>query len=314
MPGNRLGWTFAALLAVLYLGALVALEFSGSLSAPTALTTSPTALDALSLPPPPLPPATDTSDATPLLNDIIRLVNQDCPLYERFVSSPSVPTDDIPRLAAITPLLAQTNHPTATLYSRTPADIVSYAPENPSLTALSLAGRAANRLAMVHRAQGRPDDARPLFLASLSLGHKLFLSRTTYAELSTALGLMSESATGLKLLGDPAALPFLESLSTLNAQILPVWTAISTVDPTTLGFHNGDIARLALFSNERVYRVESTLKLGRLKYNVGTSGTPADQRNTTKLLTRLLQDPDPAVSHAARLALDLTIENYRTLR
>jgi len=314
MFGNRLGWIIAGVLAFVYLGALVAIESSGSLSAPTALTTAADALDPLSLPPPPLPPTLDTADATPLLQDIIRIVLADRELYERFVSSPSVPSADIPRLAALTPLLAQLTHPTATLYLNQPRDSISYAPESPHVAAMFLAGRAANRVALYHRANGKPDDARPLFLASLSLGHKLFLSRTTHAELSAGLGLMSEAATGLQLLGDPAAPPFLAALATLNDRLTPAWTAISTVDPTTLGKHNGDIHRLALKSNERVFRVESTLKLGRLQYNVGTAGTPADQRQAKKLLKQLLTDPDPAVAHAAQLASELTLENYRTLR
>lgn len=317
--GSPLGWTLAAALALLYLGSLTLLELSARTTPPTPLSDRALLPLSLSLPfdrLPETPPRTPSPDATPLLIEIVRLVQADLPLYQRFTQSPSVPLNEVPRLAALDPLLEQAPLATANAWPLPPERHIAYRPEHPEVAALLLAGQSANRLAMVLRGQSQNADAARYFHATLSLGHKLFTHRTTYAELSAALGLMTEATAGLRLLhpDDPALAQLAQSLQSLTDDTNATWTAISTIDPDVLSLHNGDIPRIALASAEPVWRVEAVLKLGRLKYNVGTRGTPADQRRARRLIQQLQSDPDPPIALAARLANELTLEQYRTLR
>ncbi|MFN4242109.1 MAG: hypothetical protein ACK4PI_02610 [Tepidisphaerales bacterium] len=316
---SPLGWLIAVLLAAAYVGAFVLLETAGRTTPPTPLSdiaVAPlkleAALDAL----PDAPPLRTDRDATPLLLEAARLVAADISLYERFLASANVSVSDLPRLFALDPLLEQAELSSASAWSQPLTRHIAYRPEHPEVTRLVLAGRALGRVAMNDRSLGRTADAARSFHAMLRLGHKLWTYRTTYAEMSAGLGLMSEATAGLRLLhpNDEALAALAGELQSLTETTYAVWTALSTVDPDLLSRHNGDVCRIARDAQERVWRVEATLKLGRMKYNVGRRGTPADQRQARRLISQLRNDPDPAVALAAQLAADLTLEQYRTLR
>lgn len=325
--GNKLGWGLAGLVFVVYVGAIALVEIGGGLAVPTSLTA-----DARGVGPLVLPVgvseviAEGAGDGTGVLREIVAEVGRSRELYESFVSSTGVSADVIARLAAIDLVVRQAAYDSGAPWAASPEQVVLYdgvdGRERTGVIALRLAGQATGRVALLRRAQKDPAQARRLWEAELSLGHKLFVARQSYAELSAGLGLMSEAAAGLELLakdeGDAVRLARLQAfgdgIRELNDRIAPIWAAISTIDPDVMGRHNGDVRVLATRAGERVWRIEATLKLGRMKYDVGTSGTPADQREARKLLRQLMLDPDPAVALAARLGNDLTIEQYRTLR
>ncbi len=180
-------------------------------------------------------------------------------------------------------------------------------------------GQVATRAGAVLTRERQFAAARSHYRAALGLGYKLVGERQTLAELSGGLGLMVMASSGLAQLameeGDLAPLAELEAyVATLreidNARVRPVAAAVNTIDPRRIREHAGDLFVFARSSEERVWRVEATLALGRLRFNQPTAG---DRRGATTLLSRLVNDPDPAVALAAREALDLTIEAYRRL-
>lgn len=316
---SPLGWALASVIAALYLTAIMLLERSGRVTPATAVSELAATPLAVHLPLGELPDAPEQrgdTDATALLLETARLVGADVERYLRFLAAPAVATGDIPALLALDGVLEQASLASAPSWGQMPERHVAYRTQHPEVERLALAGRALNRVALHDHQQGRNADAARGFYATLSLGHKLLQHRTTYAELSTGLGLMSEAVTGLRLVfGDrPVLMRLLDQLRLEGERTLAVWTAISTVDGELVSRHNGDVCHIATHSNERVWRVEATLKLGRMKFDVGVRGTPADQRRARRLIQQLRSDPDPAVAFAARLASELTLEDYRTLR
>jgi hypothetical protein len=328
MFGNRFGWGLAVAVAIIYLGMLVILETGGALSAPSALVGNGSNLATLELPVGVKTVAesvgSGAGDATTVIRDIARDVRQREEFYRRFCESPGIRAEDMPQLTALTAVLRQAEMRASPLLTNNPEDVVGYVGVQDLHFAedVSLAGRAAGRVAMYKRVKKESAQARKYFEAELALGEKMFMGRQSYEEMSKGLGLMSEAAEGLKLLAkdekDDERLAkldaFAEGVSKLNERIRPVWEAISTIDPGVMGRHNGDMPVLATKAGERVWRVEATLKLGRMKYDVGQGGTPADQRNAKKLVKVLSGDSDPAVALAGKLASELTVEEYRMIR
>lgn len=326
MFGNPRGWAISAAVAVVYVGLFALVERGGAVSRPSALTTA----GAFGMGPVSVPPidaltagrvGRESAEAVRVLR---REVEAGRGVYERFMRSPGLDAELLRQITVVDRVAGLALAQGGGAVELFPAeDAVSYAPpEDRPVEAARLAGASASRVALAMRARKRPEEARRIWEGVLVLGATIAEGRQSFAELSAGLGLMSEAAGGLALLAKDAAddgwraraEKLTADLAALNAQIAPVFEAVSTIDPGVMSRHNGDIPVLATASKERVWRVEATLKLGRMKYDVGRTGTPADQRNARKLLRRLATDPDPAVACAAALGDALTLEDYRTLR
>ena len=101
----------------------------------------------------------------------------------------------------------------------------------------------------------------------------------------------------------------------VKTRILPIASRIRTMDGRVVAANAGNMIRWAKDpAIDRVWRVESILALGRMRYSVGTGGTLGDQKQAARTLQMLQNDPDPLAQLAARRALELTVEQYRLLR
>lgn len=321
--GNKQGWLMAGVVAVGYLSVWVAIERAAGKTRPTSLVNQGGwALQSLSLK---LAADQGAGDGTAVLEEIVRTVKKDWELYERFTNSPAVDEELLPRLAVIDLVVAQQKYGTGSLFQRSPQRVVGYELDGMArgdVDALLLAGRCVNRVALLHRVKGRQDEAKRLFESGLALGIKIFEGRQTYVELSGGLGLISEAVGVLKKIAqqeknkpwEDGLIAMEDQIADLNQRIAPTWLAISTVDGVLVARHAGDIPVLAERSKERVWRVEATLKLGRMRYYVGNSGTIIDVREAERKLVELAEDEDPAVAWAAKLARELTVEEFRMLR
>jgi hypothetical protein len=144
--------------------------------------------------------------------------------------------------------------------------------------------------------------------------------RLCYSELSDGLGLMSGAAIGMgEIAQDDGDQPradalnqFAKSLQDYTSQkLLPIETVLSSVDSSMIERYAGDLFFIAQNSKERMWRVESILSLGRLKYN---AGHPGDNRGALRVATEIAQtDRDPVIKTAAREASDLTEDQYGRL-
>jgi hypothetical protein len=212
------------------------------------------------------------------------------------------------------------------LFAATPREVVSYEPERPPLEAIYHVGKTAVRVGLVMGTRD-PAAAAKFYQAVFSLGMKLYQERVVFDELSKGEDLMGTAAVGLQHLAergkDTAAAHAIQQFNTdrLNdyqAKVQPVWLVVSSIDPQTVAGSAGDLFELARDrSVERLWRVEATLKLGRLQYNAGDEfGRRGNQLAARRVLREMAGDAteDPAVRVAAEQARDLTADQFRQLR
>ncbi len=219
--------------------------------------------------------------------------------------------------------LKATDSPTMNLFRSRPMMWVNYQLEKADLESLYNVAKAAGRVALLESADKKFDVAKKYYSAIFALGVNLFRERIVYDELSKGEDLMGTGAGGLRRIAERnndnmKALELKnwdgDRVTDFKANIEPVWSVISTIDPGSIATHAGDIFELAGDKTaDHLWRVEATLKVGRLKYNAAKSG---DQLLAKKFLRDLAADAaeDPAVHAAAVKARDLTLEDYRNLR
>jgi hypothetical protein len=164
---------------------------------------------------------------------------------------------------------------------------------------------------------GKKSEARQFLLAVCAMGQNLVRERVNYEEYARGLGLMDGALTGLAELepaNSTAAQAYSNDESTLQEfdqeRVEPVYEMLSSADPAKIAFNAGDVFRFATVAQERMFRVEATLKLGRYRFNAVRA---ADQLAVPRFLRRLASDPDPAVRAAAQAAEGLTVEQYRMI-
>jgi len=99
-----------------------------------------------------------------------------------------------------------------------------------------------------------------------------------------------------------------------NDHVLPMLKIVQSIDANVIADHAGDIFHIARNSQERMYRVEAILAMGRMRYYVGEAGRIGNQRGAIQEVKRLANNSDPVIRRAAEEARDLTIEKYRLLK
>jgi hypothetical protein len=99
-----------------------------------------------------------------------------------------------------------------------------------------------------------------------------------------------------------------------NNRILPMLKILQAIDSNVIIEHAGDIFHIARNSQERMYRVEAILAMGRMKYYVGDAGRIGNQRGAIQEVKRLAGSTDPVIRRAAEEARDLTREKYQLLK
>jgi hypothetical protein len=327
MWGNRNGWIIASVLFLLIAwGAWQAFGIN-YVTSPTAFGKNPVRLAKMDLE---VNPATivatpDSTDAGPIYRRAIDDVKANRSKYERFVESGKLA--DAKSLSAIDLVLQATPMNRMTLLMQKPEENIGYfrdaAPED--LLAIELIGKAVESVGMLHWVDKNYSEAGKYFEASFALGAKMYAERVIFMEAYKGIGLMNGAATMLKAIAaidnDEARVKkldaFLASTKKTTDLMADMWKVIYAVDEPTIARHAGDIYLFTQADQmqERLWRVESTLKVGRFKYNVGgADGRFADQMGAPIRLAELEKDPDPAVATAARAASALTVQDFRSIK
>jgi hypothetical protein len=322
MWGNSLGWGISALIVAVTVGALVWVSRTlNQISDPTPFSNTSGAADALALPAPPdgaLPDDSAGVDAVALYHQAIDLYEKDPISFDRFLADHDAenfkivsPAVDLLRQAAGKNSLG--------IFAATPEEAVNYDPNIP-LKVLKELGDCANEAGLVKKIGNDKDGAIADFQAAFSLGHRMADERLCYAELSDGIGLMDGAAIEMadiaKDNGDQtkadALNQFAVALSDFsNHKLVPIQTVLSSIDQPTIEQYAGDLFWLAKNSKERMWRVQSILALGRLKYN---AGKPGDNRGAARVTAEIAStDPDPVIKTAAKEASDLTEDQYGRL-
>lgn len=331
MFGNRLGWGISA---VLTLGVLLLVWELASLNAASPpsqgivsrtgnvalnLATSPQKLEPLALPFNPqsiLPTMTDSASAAPIYAEAIVAYKSDPDAYR----SPGL-KDPRAQKGFDALLRAKTSRNSAIFAGRLDKVIgykVGMADPLEDVEALFELGKAASRAALA-APPSQSADALALAEAVFSLGAKFFEERLRFRELDAGSELLGDGAYLIGKL-DPAraaaTAPVLPAMKqVMGQQAIPIWTVISSIDPNVVGRTGGDILYIAKHSKERLWQIEATLKLGRMRHDQGEGGRGADGRAAAVAVKRMANDPslDPAVKIAAQRATELTVEQHRLL-
>jgi hypothetical protein len=312
MFGNLQGWLISAVLAVLVLLPVSWLVRISQMSPPSGIGRDPANLMALSLPVDPdeaVPIFTSDDDARTLYTQVISAWSDDAERaaqrYEREGQGPLPP-----------PLqwLVDARHcRRMTLFAADLPAVVNYDSDHPKLEAIFSAGRWTYRAGVALISRHDEPAATECLQAAFALGRRLFEERIVFDECQKGMALMANSAAALasdspqwdKLARFRRGLDFCT-----NQRLIPIWQVISSINQDVIARTAGDVAVFAERSQERMWRVEAALKLGRYRFDAGTAG---DQLGAARVLRRLLADPDPAVAAAARAGLNLDIQTYRMI-
>lgn len=319
--GNALGWAISAALVVAALGLLLAIQSVGEPTPPTEFSARPEFAQPLSLPiaPQVLLGPTAPQDAAILYRQAVEVFRRHPDAYLIFVKAGRA--GDVGQVEpALEVLRRAAALRTPRLFADDPGQIVGYHPDV-MLEQLLLLGNSAVRAGLLAGGAGDWRGAVGDFRAALALGTALYEERLTFAELAAGLELIGRSAPSLTTAlarggdaaGAKAARQFDDGrIDYVNEHVWPVENVIGAIDQDPIARNAGDIAYLAQKPMpERMWRVEAILKLGRYRFDAGRA---ADQRAAPRILAKIAeQDQDPVIRAAAKAAMSLTLENYRTI-
>ncbi len=105
---------------------------------------------------------------------------------------------------------------------------------------------------------------------------------------------------------------FHDRLLKYDNEIVPVWQAISGIGGEPLA-NAGDIFDVAANSEEPMWQIEATLKLGRMRFM--NNVTLADQRGAVRILKQMAENSDLPypIRIAAEKGRDLKVEEFRKI-
>lgn len=322
MLGNRVGWLLALIVLIAEsAGVYYALSLDAH-AKPTAAA-SPESLAEIKLPSVPtfLFSETGTADAGALYRAAVTdYLTRSGEIETMIRDSDRAALGALPALDKI--LAARTAQP-GPIFAGQLDQIIDYGEPN-TLQAIARLGHAAYRTGALQgrRAQDRA-RAMEYYQAAFALGRRLANERLTWREYDAGVSLMSSSGAAMvvELRKLPDRVPDAEALQTyLDAQLaqykqfLQTFEVLYTNNETKIATHAGDVFAFATDAQEPMWRVEAILKLGRMRYNVGNPPHTGNQRHAVRLLKQLKDASDPKISRAANVALDLTVEQFRTLR
>jgi hypothetical protein len=228
------------------------------------------------------------------------------------------------KLPAIDLLVAATSAKKANIFASKPETLVNYQYPWPELDALVNLGLIANSIAFSAQARDDEENVRKYANACFALGAHLYEERLTHGEFNSGLMLMQKAGdtfkTYAKKKGDSATelrwQKFGEQTSSYYKQNVQALYQNLSRDS---GTDAGDTFALAQQNPDRMWKVESILKIGRFKFNASRYG---DQVGAKRMLENpekykyadWSKDEDPAVRAAAKAAKELTIEQFRMIQ
>jgi hypothetical protein len=314
MFGNSLGWKISIFIFVLNAGAALWLYGEMEITEPTNLSMDEKNLAVLT---PPAPSETvvehdQPGDAGEKYVEAIAAYEADSDACDQYADKP-----DGPPPGPMQSVIDATNLSSMNLFGKNPSAIVNYQSDHAPLEDLSKLGAEMETAGLRLARDGKPSEAKRLFLAVYSLGENLLGERLNYDEYSHGIGLMDGAATALADLepGDSQHANMLrnqskEMVSFDQTSVRPIYDVLASADAQRIGVNAGDVIRFARLAKERMFRVEAILKLGRYRFD---SVRGADQLAAPGILGKLAEDPDPVIQAAARAGLGLTIEEYRMI-
>jgi len=323
MFGNLQGWIVAAVMFVLIalgvwqvssvnnLTPLTKFGKDETLFEPLTISVAPTSIVAMDM----------AGDATESYRTAIDDIRRNTSKYESAIASNDLNT--IKSLPAVKSALAAAALNSGTLLIKNVDDNVGYSTmENDDMKALLLLGKNLE-IGGLYAHEKDAKLGRKLFEAQFALGAKMFNERINYWEAFFGIGQMRSAAEGMKIIAtkanDTAEVEKLTAFNEAAGKLVEkdgvmdrMWRVLGSVKPQTINDHAGDVyAFTGKGMKERLWRIESILKLGRHKFNVERL---ADQTIVPYRLQELSKESDPAIKVAVDKADKLTLQDYRMIK
>ncbi|HEY0009842.1 MAG TPA: hypothetical protein VGB55_14030 [Tepidisphaeraceae bacterium] len=326
MWGNLRGWIIAGVLLALLTTGTFYVGKMNYVSTTSTWGQDPNKLSPLKLDPDPstVVPMNQPGDAGALYESAMTDVRRNASLYEQFSA-----TNDLSigrELEGVKAVLEAGPLSLGPILSKRPSENIGYFDENASdnLKALQRAGEATALVGALLKSTGRADEAKRYFEAQFALGAKMFAERLVYQEALFGIGHMRSALRSLNdLYAAEKNADKAKKMSEFDAQLASMLKRIQPLDQAIRGVDEKDTARYAgdfyYFTTpamqERMWRVEAILKLGRMKYNAGGQNARlANQAGVPDRLAELQKDPDPVIQAAATAAQNLTLAEFRNIR
>ncbi len=332
MFGNRLGWIVSGGLLVVFACLLNIVYQSSQPDAPTkiGLAASTYTLD-LAVGPETLVPnyMTEPGDAGSLYRQVVaEYADNYQTVYYPYLSSPideagagkskkpSKPGVDVGRLKVVGLLTAAAKLKDASIFAPDAQTLLRPEANRQAITDLSHAAGIALRLGSAHQYHQRYAEAKKCYEIAFVAGVQMWRERLLWAEAREGTGLMGSAAMALKSLAedqhDAAAIEKYSAFLTARDSLYS--TKIDVVQKALTKLNNletGDMIAIAKNGGDRVWKIEATMALGRIRFN---SDRPGNQIGSLRALNQLSQSPDPILHIAATAARDMTVEQFRSIR
>ncbi len=342
MFGNRLGWSFSAVIVVLTAVFLWQLSRQGRPSEPGELGRR-AGEHTIMLPVPGArlaPYMTEPYEAAPLYAEAVlsyEAAESDMRRIDELRSLESPAAVELAKI--LEPVVKASRSARPGVLGGKLLETINYGPERPRIERLRALGKGAVRLGLLHGAAKRPEEARRYFEAALALGLKMFEERLIWEEFDAGFELMGDASAALARLAETSGSAAAEAaeagsvyrefakqrIDFYNARIKPLHHAIKSISPYT-----ADMIALAYGGGDHLWRVEATLALGRCKFSASRFDVPypqpspasvpegaghfGDQQAARRALDQLTNDADVRVQVAAHAARALGVEQFRKLR
>jgi hypothetical protein len=347
MFGNRLGWGISGVLVILAIGAGFMLNKLRQPTPPNPIerrtigkAAGPMmrpdeAMVRIQLPTSPdtVAKATQAGDSTPKYREAIKLYMDGSAEkeYPRFIDRGKPADADALDRAPINAFVEASGLTQFALFSSSPGEakkIITFTGDKRELDAIRQLGKATYKLGLFAAIPGgdgkTPRDAalaEKYFTAVFLTGVKMYNERLTYEQYQVGVEQMATANAALKSLYERtgqadkarACAAFDQAqVEYFNTHVGPIQRIVSSIDNKTIAAYFGNVAQLAQGADERMWRIDATLKLGRYRFNAGNI---ADQKMAGRIVRRMADDEsDPFVRLAAELSRDLTSAEYNVLR
>jgi hypothetical protein len=324
MWGNRMGWMISAGIVVVWIGIMAMMIFGVGPTPPTALTTSPGAMDPIVLPgnPRALVPV-GSGDGTAFYTQAIDAYNADPSAYNPdLVTKAKLSAADLKKMSAMELLIQASDAGKGTVFATRPETIVCYGlPQHKGIEAAYNLGRYANGLGQrlkIAKPTPRPQEAKKYFIAAFNLGFAMCSERLVYMEFYRGQELMQNAVLGLadvetenasELKAWPPQMKDL--IDDKQSRFVQIHNAMNMFDKAAIERNAGDVYNLAKNSQERMWRIEAILAVGHFRYN---AVNPGDQRAVGKFLDQLAASDslDGPTKAAIKAAQNLTEAQHNT--
>jgi hypothetical protein len=317
MYGNKLGWGIAAGIAIIAIGLIVMIEMGNKITPPTKLTLNASNMATIQFPiaPETIVPMNESGDAGERYARAVADYRRNRQAYQK-INNPAegAALPGIREIVQATPLKGMS-------FAAGRADaLINHRPprEREDLEALRELGLVCGRVGLLYK-KSNPAEAMKYYNAQFALGAKMFNERLIMQEMEIGIQLIAQSIAAMKSVAEDAKNDELVKkydafytalLDYQENSLNPVWRAISSIDDKVIARHSGDVFVLATSAEEKLWRVEATLSLGRMRFKANRA---ADNRGATRVLKTLARDSDEHVAMAAKKALELTVQDVRQL-